>query len=977
MATNERPRNDAGWSGTLVGLLAVLLAAFAGDPFLGPRPAGLAAIAPRARGVVVTIADPDGHPLRGALVVVEAPGFLPLATDREGRALLRLPAGHFVVRTEATGLARRREEVTLVDGRAPPRLALRLAPETPVRGTIVGDDGQPIGGATVEAVLDADPSSPPFPGKVEPDGTFSIPNLPAEPFVVTAHGPGHGSESRLIDPVRDTATNLAFALERTGILVARIVDPDGNPGRRARVEIGGSGVYPAKQLVADDSGTLRWDGIPQGLYEARASLPGLASERRAGIQVESGRTTNVELRLAPAVTLVGRVVGDGDAPVVDAEVVVVEDVLDVIPRSTKTRADGGFELRDVPPRSVFVTVRAESYLPHGPESVVAGSAPLRIALERAATVRGRVVDADGEPVVGALVQLASARGPSSAPRAVAGGPAAAPTAAPAAGTSGPSAPLLRGSGELGVTVGAVPPIPLLAIAGAPLAVAPAQPRAMAALGAGTTVTDRKGEFVLVSVPPGTVQVAVQHPLYPTVLSEPRTVSPGHTIDDLVITLAVGGTIEGRVVDARGFPVPSIAVELRAEREGVPRTTTTARDGAFEFGGVIGTAFVTALPYGFPPVRARVEVEAGATVEVDLALDDALATLEGRVVDGRGFPIANAEVKVMSLRARSPFETTVLVGRDGTFHLDGLPRPPYRVEVDHPSYAPLRIGELAPRPGLELALAPGGTLVGRIVSSQTGAPLGDALVELLAGGSLRAEEATSDDGSFDFDRIAAGRYALRIRSRTHLGLVREVELSEGRGERPALDVGEIRLAAAGVIRGRVTDAVGQPVPGATVRLPYADAAPSATTNGRGEFEIRGVPPGTHELLGEHPEAGRGRSRAAVRVVALETTSDVEVPLSGRIGAGAGTASGGFVEGVAAAVEAKSDGLVLSWVGQGSAADAAGLRVGDYLVSIDGETPRSAGRANALLRGPQGVRAVVVLIRGGRDTRFLVARETYRR
>ena len=146
---------------------------------------------------------------------------------------------------------------------------------------------------------------------------------------------------------------------------------------------------------------------------------------------------------------------------------------------------------------------------------------------------------------------------------------------------------------------------------------------------------------------------------------------------------------------------------------------------------------------------------------------------------------------------------------------------------------------------------------------------------------------------------------------------------------------------------------------------------------GEFEIRGVPPGTHELLGEHPEAGRGRSRAAVRVVALETTSDVEVPLSGRIGAGAGTASGGFVEGVAAAVEAKSDGLVLSWVGQGSAADAAGLRVGDYLVSIDGETPRSAGRANALLRGPQGVRAVVVLIRGGRDTRFLVARETYRR
>jgi uncharacterized protein (DUF2141 family) len=122
--------------------------------------------------------------------------------------------------------------------------------------------------------------------------------------------------------------------------------------------------------------------------------------------------------------------------------------------------------------------------------------------------------------------------------------------------------------------------------------------------------------------------------------------------------------------------------------------------------------------------------------------------------------------------------------------------------------------------------------------------------------------TNDDGTFAFEGLPAGRYAVSAAKDGHLTVNFGAPWQGGQGQRIALRDGEvrkisIRLSRGAVIAGTIADAFGQPAPGVTVsalRWQYMTASgqrrlvPTGRSGGmtddRGQYRIYGLPPGEY-------------------------------------------------------------------------------------------------------------------------------------
>lgn len=912
----------------------------------------------------------DSRAIAGALVELEQLG-VRRWTDAEGMASFPDVTGD-TLRVSAFGFARRRVPVDADTLRSDSTLRLDLEPGLRMQGVIVDEHGVAVRGASIEAAFDDDPSEPPIAGRVADSGSWVIDFLRPGRWVVTARAPLHESSSRIL--IASSATEAPperFVLAPTGALEVHVADATGNHVVGADVEVGGVGFSEPRRATTDDVGLARFVDLPRGVYEARGSHAGLSSRRVTGLNVETGVTAHANVVLESSHPMRGRVVDADGTAIAGVEVTLTEDALDLLPRLATSDAEGAFVFGAVPDHPHVLVARLEGFVPFGPVIVTPTEELPTITLLRSGTIRGRVFDSNGEPVIGAIVTLIDERGEVHA----AGGTAAAPAPAlPLAPVNAAESPMLQAAGELGVTLGDIPPIPLGAIAATPTASSLSPSVASFTIG---SVTDRSGSFVLVGVPPGTVQLAAHHPAHPSLTSAPRHLRSGETIDGWDLTFPAAGTLNVRVVDARNRPLGGVPVELRTDADDVPRTQTTDYDGRITFEGVSGILVVTAMPLGRAAGRARAEVRAGARVDVEIALEEARFALDGRVVDMRGAPLEGARVEVSSTRARAMLEAFVLTEADGTFHFDALPAPPYRITADHSSYAPTRLDDVRPREGrIEIRLQTGGTIAGVLVDEDGGRPVERAIVSLMSGDSLVDEDASDGVGRFRFERIPTGRYSLKIRPRDHMAAERAVTLAPSRFDAPSLDLGEIELVGAFVIRGVVTDSLGDPVPRARVTLPFTLGSPTASTDVRGGFELRGVAPGTYELVAEHVRAGTARARRAVRGAAHELVSDVEVRLPGRLQVDDRSVDPAIVRGVAAVLDTEGPNVVVVWVAPASAAEEGLLRVGDRIRSVDAEPVLDRTRAEELLRGPTGVVAEIVVGRGGGERRLRITRELYR-
>lgn len=932
----------------------------------------------RDAALAVSVTNSAGAPLANASVTLfweqngaEYPLGVAL-TDRGGRAGLRdLPHGAAWVLVESAGLARAARAVMLQAGAAALRVALE--PQGQERVHVTDERGAAIAGATV-LIRTRDPV--PFGALTDVKGDATLGRLERAPWDVSVTARGYESAERagVTGPV-------TLALRRLSSISVLVTHPDGTPAPNATVAIAGSSLWPARRTQSGADGRCRIAGLLAGSYDLFATLGSDVSEPLVGYGLERGSDTELTLVLEPGHFVNVLVTdGDGESPAVvpDAEVVLAPGGVGSFPLLGRTGSHGRVTLGPVGRGIASVGARADGFVSGALVALSAGEREVTVPLARGAVLHGDVVDARGFPIGGATIDVV---GTDSFGLPISDSPLT--TAFRNThfdyALAGP-APLVP-AGELGVMPGPVPPIPAPGTHVSPGAdlwtLAQAPPPAVDAW-----VTNPSGSFTARPVTPGRVRAVARHPDYVEGSSASVVLAPGGEARVRIVLLA-GGTLAGRVLDDRSFPVEGAEVEVASRRTSLTQSALTSRDGSFELSGVPADVTVSVRRPGGErriALRRDLTVPESQRTEVDLTLPAPRESVRFEVENGAGEPVELASVAVLSIDPNTPLRETLFTAADGGAEIADARGLALRIVVEAPGF-PRKISTFEHAPELvRVALEAGVLVEGEVTAVRGRKDVAGASVTLVAGGVRRVAR-TDAEGHYRFADIALGPVHLAVSHPDYARAELDVTVAAtGRADRP-FELPALDLAEPGGVEGDVVDANGDAVAGARVAVGSAPAfmpagalPPGMTqTDARGHFKLDGVAEGSQTL--EAVSALSGRGRASVDVRAGRVSDRVRIVVSGK--PSEQSADGGNVavtlgeRGSGSALE-----VVVASVAPSSEAERAGVAAGDVLVGVDGARPTSMSDARHRLAGRAGTDVVLELVRGGTREVLRVAREIVR-
>jgi len=730
------------------------------------------------------------------------------------------------------------------------------------------------------------------------------------------------------------------------VVVGKVVRAgDGSPVADAEVWVergdsssitmsGGSGA-----VFTDAGGNFRVDGLSPGAYKARAMADdaiGVAAEQ---VVLGLGETSEpIVIQAHPAFYAEGRiVVADGDG--CDDGSVHLRDAAQNSEGFGQPEPDGQLRARGLLPGTYEVTVHcpghllAESY----PPVVVrdAHVSGLRWEVERGQAIRGVVVDAAGKPAPGLDVGAFSKPDPE-------------------------------------------------------------QPRARSTTA--SQRSDEQGRFELAGLLPGAYQVTVNAWSMPrAVPAEPINVMlpDDEDVDDLRIELPAAGEVRGSVRDAKGQPITQVQLQILATRGS--QTTRTADDGTFRFAEVpagehrliASRAGNLLRPPGASddePAERKVEVKVGDVVTVDLVVAGPAGRITGVVRDEGGAIVADAFVEASRepesaaaaagegarARWRASIDRPRLTDADGRFTIDGLLPGKYAVRALRRGGGEALVEHVALGESVELTIEATGRLAGTVSVDGGGVPAQFTVrIHDKTTGFSRRDKFFRTGGAWSFAAVPQGSYEVAV------------DAPEGTQKLTVpLAAGEVRegvrveLAGMVKVRGTVVDLEGAPVPGVEVRI-SADGSYSVGQNeadrrhvsdDAGHFEIERAPVGVVALIAWPPPAGdHEMAQSTVKLVGGQP--EVSLPpvrlVKKRVAAGATAGDLGYtLKRAEPTDDPLARRLVVAVVRRGGPAAAAGLQVGDEIVTIDGHdvTGANAYLQNSLLKVPPGTVVRIGLARG---------------
>lgn len=698
---------------------------------------------------------------------------------------------------------------------------LALGPASWLEGQVLDRRGRAVAGVEIAAT--------PLPGLGEPEpwratssasGAFLLDTVPAGPIRLRASRAGMALS--VIE---------AFAPERGLVLIVDdLLDLGGHvlgdPAlvARAQVRLEGSSLWPPLvQPVAPD-GSFTFPELVDGVYGLVATVPAErpGEPEYASIPLENlspGERVSVALVAARRVPV--KVVSPDGSPVAAARVTLGYASVGLLQQIAETGPSGEADLGPVVPGPYVVRADADGYLPSESLPVDVGAATLErqtLTLVRPGRISGTVIDDEGRPVPEAsiLVDADALYSPGEAM------------------IRARTFSALQRGGSLGVTSGAVPPIPLVSEAEEETGL--------------WAQTDERGDFTLELLMPGRYSLRAVHGEHAGSASVTVDLDPGEREDGIVLTLGRGAPLTGRVLDGNRRPIAGARIELPDGAE-----VLTDALGVFSAGHRRGELrLVIRAPGMIPAVRVvRLDEE---PLEIEEVLQPAEGGVEGRVRDGNDQPIAGARV---TLTPEDGLSASVVTWTDarGLFEFSVLSPGPASIELDHPEFAPASRRVKVPaqaRSGapVELTLVPGWSLevVVRIFGS--GDPVPGARVEV--DGQVWA---TDEAGEARIGRLSGPRAQVRVRAPGWTGHDAVVTRPESGPATLVVDLDE----AAG-IEGTVIDERGEPVGGARVLVrgesgavladvkTAADGRWSAADLPEGDVTVEAIPPtGLADLL----------------------------------------------------------------------------------------------------------------------------------
>lgn len=303
---------------------------------------------------------------------------------------------------------------------------------TAIEGKVVGPDGKPVTNGWVVWNDESYFTQGDWETGIGEQGNFATPQLPSGEYPIIVIAPGYAAQRRVVR-VEPGMAPLEFKLQPGNRIEIHIVDDQGAAIPKAGVYLGGMsgrktwngtnalynqgrpGVEYGIPRKADEQGVYVWDWAPNGGVRYDIGAIGFAGQSVTLVPKSEPHV----VRLAPARVAVGLVTDCETAepiPEFLAMPVIVFGENNYATRFTdrKQGSHGRYELPltgsgdpDVPYRVRFEADGYRSVVCERLFGPTDGRAELDVALEPMPARKGRVVDADGNPVAGALIQQAS------------------------------------------------------------------------------------------------------------------------------------------------------------------------------------------------------------------------------------------------------------------------------------------------------------------------------------------------------------------------------------------------------------------------------------------------------------------------------------------------------------------------------------------------------------------------------------------
>jgi hypothetical protein len=645
----------------------------------------------------------------------------------------------------------------------------------------------------------------------------------------------------------------------------------------AYVGLRGEAIGGTIETRTDAQGAFHFNDLPEGRYQLFAWQNALAARAIRVNRLGAGPFEPIELRLESGTIVVGKVL-DGETKtgiVAAVELRPIGD--DQAPRYARSGDDGVFRIEGIPHGAWIADAFAPGYTSPGGIELEAGRGIPELSLVRGGAVEGRVLDGDGNVVVGATVRAVDAKsteysaavdqdklrrfsGRMSAPAPIANAFTADPGFVP--------------RGELGVTTGPIPPIPPpgASVATRQASIAQtsfvAEPEPLQMIDGSVWTTGSDGRYRARGLPKGKVIVLAVAPGFAEGQSKQLAIEAGKSVNGVDIVLTPGTFLVGKVSDQHGAAVVGAQVSAKPAL-GVPTTAFTDVDGNYKLGPFAGKLDLVASAYGHADATKAIElgVVRGTTPaerREDITLVVADAILAGTVDDAMGAIVAGATVEVIGNDNRRAVSSN-----DGTFSIDMLAEGAHRVRITHPDYPPVELDATASvgaRSSARLRIPLGGAAEGVLLDGASGNPIAGMAI-IADGPSNATADATTDKlGQWKLGPLQPGTWKVVVKQPGYLPLAHEVDVPRARapGTTSVRDV-RLELQRGALVGGTVRDARGQRVAGATIAVRRTDGTGptvEGTTDTQGEFRIHDAPTGDLVVTATKADA-TGSTRATIR------------------------------------------------------------------------------------------------------------------